>query len=371
LALSRFTFYTFKSSKDKSDSKDKKDLNVAFYGAPRGDFKNGLLDGQIIGENVNLVRRVVNTPSNSLVPESIAEEARNICKDVSTLTCTVFDEKELEKRGMNGILSVGKASIHPPRFVIMDYSPEGKKDEKPIVVVGKGVTFDSGGISLKPPGGMEKMKYDMGGAGAVLGIMKSVAELNLPSRVVGLIPTAENMPGGNAFKPGDVITMASKTTVEVISTDAEGRMLLADALHYGSTELKPKAIIDMATLTGACIVALGNKAIAVMGNNSGLLRRIKKYSESSGERVWELPMWDDYDDMIKSETADIKNCGGPGAGTIVGGVFLRKFVKNAPWAHLDIASTAWVDSNEKGYLCKGATGAGVRLLCEVIRQWNN
>ncbi|MCD6459189.1 leucyl aminopeptidase [bacterium] len=371
LVLSRFNFKKFKSGKNKSDDKDKKDINVCFVGVPRGDFKKGLLYGQIIADNVNIVRKIVNTPSNALIPESIAEEARNICKNIPALNCTVFDEKELEKRAMNGILSVGKASVNPPRFIIIDYTPEEKKEDKPIVVVGKGVSFDSGGISLKPPGGMEKMKYDMAGAGAVLGIMKSMAELKLPQRVVGLIPTAENMPGGKAYKPGDVITMASEITVEVISTDAEGRMILADALHYASTEYKPKAIIDMATLTGACMVALGNKAIAVMGNNRGLIRRIIKHSENSGERVWELPMWDDYDDMIKSETADIKNSGGPGAGTIVGGVFLRKFVKNAPWAHLDIASTAWVDGNKKGYLCKGATGAGVRLLCEIIRHWNN
>ncbi|MDX9701742.1 MAG: leucyl aminopeptidase [Candidatus Auribacterota bacterium] len=365
ISLSRYEFDCFKSKKEKN----KKELNVRLFGAPKGAFQNGLHDGAIIAANVNMVRNLINTPSNELTPESIADRSIKLCEGNSRLTCTVMDENAMREHGMNGILSVGKGSANPPRFVIIDYAGENKG--KPIVIVGKGVTFDSGGISIKPWNGMEKMKYDMAGAGAVLGIIKIAAELNFPHHIIGLIPTAENMPAATAYKPGDVIAMASGTTVEVISTDAEGRLLLADALHYASDTCKPQALIDLATLTGACMVALGNKAMAIMGNNKGLIRRFIQNDEGSGERVWELPLWEDYDELIKSETADIKNVGGPGAGTIIGGIFLKKFVgKNIPWVHLDIASTAWMDNNEKGYFSKGATGAGVRIICEVLRNWD-
>ncbi len=366
IVLSRYEFDRYKSKKESN----KKELNVKVFGAPKGAFQRGLQDGALVAENVNMVRTLVNTPSNELTPVAVAQKVEQLCADNPRLTCTILDENAMKEKGMNGILSVGKGSANPPRFIIIDYAGENKGKEQPIVVVGKGVTFDSGGISIKPWNGMEKMKYDMAGAAAVLGIMKTAADLELSQHIVGLIPTAENMPASTAYKPGDVITMASGTTVEVISTDAEGRMLLADALHYGSENYKPQAMIDMATLTGACTVALGNKAVALLGNNRGLIRRFTQYAELSGERVWELPMWDDYDDMIKSETADIKNVGGPGAGTIIGGVFLRKFVgKNIPWVHLDIASTAWTDNNEKGYFSKGATGVGVRLICEILQHW--
>lgn len=367
VVLSRYEFDSFKSKKEKT----KKDLNIRFYGAPKGSFQRGLQDGIVIGQNVNTVRSLVNTPSNELTPQKLADFVTGMCDKEPQLSCTVHDETALQTMGMNGILSVGKGSANPPRFIVIEYAGEQKGKKDPIVIVGKGVTFDSGGISIKPWNGMEKMKYDMAGSAAVVGVMKSVADLKLPCHIIGLIPAAENMPAATAYKPGDVIAMASGTTVEVISTDAEGRMLLADALHYASSEYKPQAIIDLATLTGACMVALGNKAVALMGNNRGLIRKFTQHAEHAGERVWELPMWEDYDEMIKSDTADIKNIGGPGAGTIIGGVFLRKFVgKNIPWVHLDIASTAWMDNNEKGYYSKGATGVGIRLICEVLQNWD-
>ena len=362
LILSRFEFNDFKTKKEKK----KKDLNVVFIGTSKGKFQKGLKDGKTIAKNVNMTRMLVSTPSNELTPIAIAEKAKGICKDTN-MKCTVFDEKKIEKLGLNGIIAVGKASVNPPRFVIIEYAGTGNKKEDPIVIVGKGVSFDSGGISLKPWSGMDKMKSDMAGAGAVLGIMKSVAELNFPQRIIGLIPTAENMPGANAYRPGDIIKMGSGTTVEILSTDAEGRLLLADALYYGRENFKPKAMIDLATLTGACAVALGNKAVAIMGNNKQLLTTFLKNAKKTDERVWELPMWSEYEEMIKSDIADIKNTGGPGAGTIMGAAFLKPFVKDTPWVHIDIANTAWQDSSGKNYLCKGASGAGVRLVCEILR----
>ncbi len=366
VVLSRFNFITFKSKKDKKI----KGLNVVFWNAPKGDFQKGIKDGRVIADNVNTIRELISMPSNVLTPVKIAETAQDIAAKTDGITCEVFDEEKIKSLNFNGIIAVGKGSVNPPRFVVMEYDGSNGSQKKPIIIVGKGVSFDTGGISLKPWSGMEKMKYDMAGSGVVLGVMKTAAELKLPLKLVGLIPTVENMPGSNAYKPGDVITMASGLTVEVISTDAEGRLILADALHYACDAYKPEAVIDLATLTGACAVALGSKACAIMGNNRGLIRRFQQNADNAGEKVWELPMWPEYDELIKSDIADIKNSGGPGAGTIVGGVFLKQFIKNAPWLHLDIASTSWKDSSEKGYLGKGATGFGIRLLCEILRNWN-
>lgn len=368
LILSRIEFDQLKSEKEKS----KKYFGVVFYGAAKGAFQKGINDGKIVALNVNIAREIINLPSNVITPVELANRAQKICDETPGLRCTIFDETKLAELKMDAILYVAKGSVNPPRLVIIEYDgTDLNKSENPVILVGKGVTFDSGGISIKPAGGMEKMKYDMSGAAAVIGIMKSVAQLKLPLKVVGIVPAVENMPSGTAYKPGDVVTMASGLTVEVISTDAEGRMILADALHYGRTNYKPQAMIDMATLTGACVVALGNKAIGLMGNNRQLIKKFIQLSENSGERVWELPMWEDYDDGIKSDVADIKNVGGPGAGTIIGGVFLKKFVKNVPWIHLDIASTAWFDNSEKGYFSKGPTGASIRLLCEVLKKWDS
>ncbi|HEU0264553.1 MAG TPA: leucyl aminopeptidase, partial [Geobacterales bacterium] len=306
-----------------------------------------------------------NEPGNVATPSYLAEQARQLAATVGC-RCTIIDKDELERLGAGGILAVGKGSHYPPCLVELTYQGGGE-GARPLLLIGKGITFDSGGISLKPREGMERMKDDMAGAAAVLGVVRAVAELKLPINLVALLPLAENLPGGGAYKPGDILRTMAGTTVEVNNTDAEGRLVLADALHYGR-RFNPAAVIDIATLTGACLVALGTLATCIMGNNQGLVDRLLRSGETSGERLWQLPLWDEYGEAMKSDIADMKNAGGPHAGTITAGWFLQQFVDNGvPWVHLDIAGTAW---EEKGrpYLPKGASGVGVRLLVDFIRQ---
>jgi len=256
---------------------------------------------------------------------------------------------------------VAQGSAEPPRFIVLTHKgAEGA----PVVLVGKSITFDSGGISIKPSAGMEEMKGDMAGGAAVLGTMLACGRLGLPLHVVGILPAAENMPSGTAQNPGDILKTMSGITVEVINTDAEGRLVLADGLDYGR-KLEPRALLDIATLTGACIVALGNQAIGMMGNDEALKHTLTEVGQETGERVWELPLWDEYYDSIKSDVADIKNTGGRAGGTITAGCFLAKFAGDAPWVHLDIASTAWTDK-PGDYLPKGGTGVGVRLMTGLL-----
>ncbi|WP_298432917.1 leucyl aminopeptidase [Geobacter sp.] len=315
-------------------------------------------------EAVCFARDLVSHPGNVATPSFLAEKAVELSGRLG-ITCRILDREEMERLSMEGILSVAKGSHQPPRFIILEYLA-GVAGKRPTVLVGKGVTFDSGGISLKPREGMERMKDDMAGAAAVLGTFMAAAGLGLPVNLVGLIPAAENLPGGGAYKPGDIVrTMAGKT-VEIVNTDAEGRMLLCDALHYAQ-RYKPAALIDLATLTGACLVALGAIATGAMGNDPALIKGLKTAGEASGERLWELPLWDEYGELMKSDVADLKNAGGPHAGTISAAWFLKQFAGKAKWVHLDIAGTAW---EEKGrpYLPKGATGVGVRLLVEFLRK---
>ena len=265
---------------------------------------------------------------------------------------------------MGALLAVGQGSLHPPRLVVMEYRGTGARG-KPTALVGKGITFDTGGISLKPGANMELMKHDMAGGAAVLGAMQAAAALKLPVNLVGLVPLAENMPDGRAYKPGDVVTTLSGQTVEINNTDAEGRLVLCDALHYVQ-RFKPAAIIDLATLTGACVVALGHNATGVMGSDSRLLKAMVQAGEATGERLWELPLWEEYGELMKSDIADLKNAGGPHAGTISAGWFLKQFVGTNKWVHLDIAGAAWEDKG-RHYLPKGATGVGVRLLVEYLK----
>ena len=271
---------------------------------------------------------------------------------------------------MYALLGVAKGSSEPPRLIILEYNcGHAKRDSADtIALVGKGLTFDSGGISIKPSKKMEEMKYDMCGAAAVLGIMKLVKQLRPPVNVIGVVASAENLPSGKALKPGDIVTTYSGLTVEVINTDAEGRLVLSDALAYTIDKFKPDAVIDLATLTGAVIVALGHYATGMLGNNPALLKKVMTAAQKSGEMVWELPIYPEFDEHLKSDVADIKNSDGPGAGTIFGAAFLRKFVKKTPWVHLDIAGTAW-DVKEKSYLPKGPTGVGVRLLARLLKDW--
>lgn len=381
--LSHYRFEPFKQDDPKKDhskkaQKDKRSLKQLFLGyeAPstEGQAKDGktassrLAGVACMTRGVTLARDLANRPGNLLNPEALAEEARQLAKRLPDIKTTVFSEKTLEKKGMNGILAVGGGSANAPRLITMTYNQGGNKPL--LAVVGKGITFDSGGISLKPGAGMEEMKYDMSGGAAVLGWMQAVAEMQLPLNLVGIVPAAENMPSGTAQRPGDVIKTAKGVFVEVVNTDAEGRLVLADALHHAAS-FKPKAIIDLATLTGACVVALGSHASGLMGNDDTLLARLQKAGERSGERLWPLPLFDEYKEQVKSTVADIKNVGGKGAGTITAACFLSHFVEpKQAWAHIDIAGTAWDDDGSRPHIPKGSVGVGVRLLCRFVQdEW--
>lgn len=327
-----------------------------------GDVAGAARRGQILAEATNYARDLCNHPSNVITPTRLAEEALGIARDMG-LECRIIEKEEAESLGMGAFLGVARGSQERPKFIILEYHG-GKKKGRPVVLVGKSITFDSGGISIKPAEKMEQMKYDMSGGAAVLGTLRAVAALRLPVSLVGLLPATENMPSGTAVKPGDVIRTLSGKTVEVINTDAEGRLILADALAFAD-RYKPAAVVDLATLTGACVVALGSHAVGVLGTHPKLVDQLKRAGERSGERIWELPLWEEYDEQIRSDVADVKNTGGRGGGTITAAAFLRKFVGNYPWAHLDIAGTAWADE-ARPYTPKGSTGVGVRLLVEWL-----
>ena len=269
---------------------------------------------------------------------------------------------------MGAFLAVSQGSREAARMIVVHYQG-GEPQEAPVVLVGKGVTFDSGGISLKTPKSMERMKDDMAGGAAVLSTLQAASQLKVPLNVIGIVPVTENLPGGNAYKPGDVLTSLSGQTIEVVTTDAEGRLILADALTYAA-RFKPKAIVDLATLTGACVTALGENVAGVMGNNQTLLEMVREAGEETGERVWPLPLWEEYADYLKSDIADFKNAGGSPAGAITGGVFLSKFLNGIPWVHLDIAGPAWYEK-ARPYIPRGASGFGVRLLIQLLRNWKD
>ena len=327
----------------------------------------GVATGQAIARGVNFARDLVNGPGYAMHPPALGDEAVKLGKRLS-LKVTVLDMAELTEQGFGGILAVGKGSEHEPRFIVMEYGKAGKSTPT-ICLVGKGLTFDSGGLSLKPPEAMETMKSDMGGAAAVFGAMQAAAELKLPLHLVGLVSAAENMPSSNAYRPGDIVKTLSGKTIEVLNTDAEGRIILSDALFYAQ-RYKPDAIVELSTLTGAIIIALGSHATGLMGTDQALMDRLSKAGETSGERVWQFPMWDEYHQMVKSEVADLKNLAGRPAGSITAGAFLAAFVGDYPFAHLDIAGTAWVDRPAKPYDTFGGTGVGVRLLAEFLRRYD-
>jgi leucyl aminopeptidase len=328
-------------------------------------------DATIVCRAVADARDLTNLPGNELSPEKLAAYARELAGR-HELTCTVLEGKQLEANKLAGVLAVGSGSASAPRFIIVEYRPKASK-ARPLVLIGKGVTFDSGGLSLKPQDGMLDMKTDMGGAAAVINTMGVVAQLKPRFPVVALVPAVENMPSGTASRPGDVVRYASGQTVEIISTDAEGRLILADALLWAK-RYKPAAVIDLATLTGACVVALGEHAIALFATEAELAKRIEEAGAATFERVWPMPLWDEYEPQLESTVADMKNTGGRPAGTITAALFLKKFVQGAAtapayaWAHLDIAGTATTDK-ERPYTPKGATGVGVRLLAHLIGHW--
>lgn len=362
--LGLYTFEKYKTDKKDNGKKDIRDITLLVNSNKEvGQVSKGAFTGKVLAEAANFAKDMVNEPSNQMTPSVMADTAKLLAKNFG-LKCQVLDRDEMGRLGMGSMLGVAQGSNEPPKLIILEYN--GNKKEKPVVLVGKAITFDSGGISIKPAENMEKMKSDMAGGAAVMGAFMAMAGLKLPVNVVGLIPVTENMPSGTAFKPGDVLKASNGKTIEIISTDAEGRLILADALVYAK-RYEPKAVIDIATLTGACVVALGRYASGMLGTDEKLKGMIRDAGERCFERVWELPLWEEYEDLLKSDIADVKNSGAREAGTIAGGIFLKKFV-DYPWVHLDIAGTGW-DSKEGPYRPKGATGVGVRMLTEFLMGW--
>ncbi|NVK43126.1 MAG: leucyl aminopeptidase [Oceanospirillaceae bacterium] len=331
---------------------------------PDDDVETGehaLVDGVAIANGVSVARDVGNLPGNICTPTYLAQQAIRLGDEYESVSTQVLDESEMEKLGMHSLLSVGNGSDQPSKLIVMQYNGSDNADDQPFVLVGKGITFDTGGISLKPGAAMDEMKFDMCGAASVLGTLNTVAEMALPINVVGIIAAAENMPSGRATKPGDIITTMSGQTVEVLNTDAEGRLVLCDALTYAE-RFNPKTVVDIATLTGACIVALGNHASGLLANDDDLAGELLEAGQFASDRAWRLPLWDEYQEQLDSNFADIANIGGPAAGTITAACFLSRFTKKYRWAHLDIAGVAW---NNKGKE-KGASGRCVPLLSQYL-----
>lgn len=374
MALAGYDFDEFKTEDEEDDEDDDDSQDLETFNLLLEDRRSATTVGEgldraaSLSEAMSFARDLGNTPANELVPADIASRAEALDSDYDTITTEVWKESDLEKDDMNLILAVGKGSENPPRLVHMTYDPDTSKST--LALAGKGVTFDTGGISIKPSKKMHEMKFDMCGAAAVLGTMRAVAALNLPLTVHGFVPSAENMPGQSAVKPGDVVTGYYGKSVEIINTDAEGRLLLADTLGYISKELGEEidCLVDFATLTGACITALGHTAAGLMGIDGDLCGELEDAGEVSNEPVWELPLWEEYSEKLESDVADVKNIGGK-AGAITAGAFLREFVDEdviENWAHLDIAGTGW-GMKELSYRPKGGTGFGVHLMSEFLR----
>ncbi len=365
LGLYRFDYFKTEPSAERKRAIDEIILSVERPG-DAASVKLGAQTGEVLAQAVSFVRDLINGPSNLVTPTALATEARSLAKRFK-LACTVKPFAQLKREGFGGIVGVAQGSAHPAQFIVLDYNPPRAK--RTVALCGKGITFDTGGISLKTAAKMEQMKYDMSGAAAVLGTIKAAALLKLPTRIVGIIAATENMPSGTAQKPGDILKTLSGKTVEVLNTDAEGRLVLSDCLHYAK-RFKPDAVIDIATLTGACVIALGTFAIGLTANNERLAQQVQDAGERTFERVWRMPLWDEYGDLMKSDIADLRNISTTGeAGTIAAAKFLQAFVGDMTWAHLDIAGTAWADK-ERPYTPKGAAGIGVRLLVDLLQRWN-
>jgi leucyl aminopeptidase len=323
--------------------------------------------GVILGESQNFTRDLVNEPANLLTPMVLADRARAMAADAG-LECEVLDRERMRQLGMGSLLGVAQGSAEPPALIVLRYKPwEPHKSADHLGLVGKGVTFDTGGVSIKPADGMEKMKYDMAGGAAVMGAMRAIAKLKPPIPVTALIPAVENMAGGRAQRPGDIVTSLSGKTIEVLNTDAEGRLILNDALTYAQ-RLGCTHLVDVATLTGAIVVALGNVNIGAFTNNDAMLARLMAAAKAEGERTWQMPMDDDYKELLKSAFADLANIGGRSGGSISAAWFLREFAGDTPWVHLDIAGTAWLDEN-KPHMAKGPTGVCVRTFARLAMDW--
>ncbi|MCL5966389.1 MAG: leucyl aminopeptidase [Deltaproteobacteria bacterium] len=360
-ALSSFCFDRYKSEKE---SRVERFQVVEGNPATARAVREGLARGAALGEAINWGRALVAAPPTDLRPDGLARAAKTLAG--GRIRVRVHGADDLARWKMGGILAVGKGSEVSPRLIVAEYRG-GRTGGPWTALVGKGVTFDTGGISLKKWEGMEKMKYDMAGGAGMLAAVRAAAALGIRKNVVAVVPAVENMPSGCAYRPGDVLRMRSGKTVEVLSTDAEGRLILADAIAHAKARYKPAAIIDAATLTGACVVALGSVTMGMMGNDAGLLARMREASAASGERAWELPLHEEYFEQIKSEIADLKNIGGPEAGTITAGYFLKEFAGDTPWVHFDIAGVAWMEKEKMGYP-PGPTGAPVRLVVEFLQR---
>ncbi len=363
--LGLYRFLKYKTNDENDRKKDLRTITLLTEssGAVRA-LQKGVKVGEAIAGSTVMVRDMVNTPPVDMTPIIIATRAKEIARQFK-LKLRVLERDHIRKLGMGGLIGVALGSAQPPKFIIIEYRKGGTKPF--IVLVGKTITFDSGGISIKPAENMDRMKDDMAGGAAVLGAIRTAAALKLPLNIVGLLPATENMPGGRAYKPGDVLRTMSGQTIEIISTDAEGRLILADALVYACT-YDPAVIVDIATLTGASSIALGSEATGMLGTDDHLKQRIRAAGEKTGERVWEMPLWEEYYDQIKSDIADMKNTGGRAGSMITAAALLSKFVQKYPWVHLDIASTSWSEK-ERPYTPKGATGIGVRLLTQFLRDF--
>lgn len=360
--LSNYAFNKYKSDKDVEIPLE----NIEFYSSGKVD-PSVVRDMVILAENTMLCRDLVNDTTDAVTPVTFADLAVKI-SEAAGIKCTVMDKKDIEKKKMGLLLAVNRGSIVPPRVVVLEYKGD-PKSKKVFGLVGKGITFDSGGMDLKPSSSMETMKCDMAGAAAVLYTMKSLAELKTIKNVTAVIPLTENMLSSNAFRPGDVFTGYSGKSVEIGNTDAEGRLILADALAYMEREIKPDAIVDLATLTGSCVMTFGETVAAYLSEDNSISAALEASSVKTGEKIWRLPLFEDYDDRMKSDIADLNNMSSEkNAGAIAATVFLRNFVEKTPWAHIDIAGTAYY-SKARGYRPKNATGFGVRLMVDLIRNW--
>ena len=364
--LGLYHFDQYKSI-DKDDPLSRiKEITLLAPGKPQvRAYQKGVDQAGKLCEAVIATRDLMHHPSNTATPTFLAKAAQSMARQ-HKITCKILEKKDMQKLKMGSLLGVAKGSHEPPKFIVLEYKG-GKAKDPPVVIVGKGVTFDTGGISLKPGAGMDEMKFDMSGGAVTIGTLQAAASLKLKVNVVGIVPATENMPGGSAIKPGDILTASNGKTIEVLNTDAEGRLILADALVYAQ-RYKPRALIDLATLTGAVIMALGHQAAAAVGTDSKLIKKLSESGDTTGERLWELPLYEEFEKATKSDIADLKNITskGVGAGTITGAAFLKPFTGDYPWVHLDIAGTAWT-SNEKPYVPKGGSGYGVRLLIDYLK----
>ncbi len=354
--------YKFNQLKSKKEETRRPLRKFIFSVNGRGQLMQGeeaVRQGMAISAGIHLAKDLGNLPGNMCTPDYLAKQAIKLATQHNNVKTTVLEEKDMEKLGMGALLSVSKGSREPGKLITIEYSAGGKK-QAPIVFVGKGVTFDSGGISLKPGAGMDEMKYDMCGAASVIGVLSACADLQLAVNIIGLIPTVENMPDGIASRPGDIVTSMSGQTIEILNTDAEGRLILCDALTYAE-KFDPDVVIDIATLTGACITALGAHPAGLLSNHNPLANDLLSAGQTSGDRCWQLPLWEDYQEQLKSNFADMANIGGKGAGTITAACFLSRFAKKYHWAHLDIAGVAWKTGTHKG-----ATGRPVGLLAQYV-----